>query len=127
MSKRLYAGNLSYSTVAETLTSLFSQFGGVVSAEIIADRDTGQSKGFGFVEMEDTADTDQAIAKLSGKEVDGRKIRVNYAEERRSSYRNRGEGYSGRDRYDSQDDRRGGRRGYGSRRGGYSGDRGGEY
>ena len=120
MSKRLYAGNLSYSTVAETLTSLFSQFGGVVSAEIISDRDTGQSKGFGFVEMEDTADCDQAIAKLSGREVDGRKIRVNYAEERRSSYKDRG-------RYDSQDDKRGRRGGYGSRRGGYSGDRGGEY
>ena len=83
MSKRLYVGNLSYATTQDTLSSLFSAYGNVVSATIIIDRDTNQSKGFGFVEMEDPAETDKAIAKLAGKEVDGRKIRVNYAEEKK--------------------------------------------
>lgn len=83
MSKRLYVGNLSYSTTQDTLSSLFSAYGNVVSATIIIDRDTSQSKGFGFVEMEDSAETDKAIAELADKEIDGRKIRVNYAEEKK--------------------------------------------
>jgi RNA recognition motif-containing protein len=87
MSKKIYAGNLSYTTTAETLTSLFEKYGKVVSSTIIVDRDTSQSKGFGFVELEDDADANRAIAELSGKEVDGRKIRVNYAEEKKPSDR----------------------------------------
>ncbi len=83
MAKKLYVGNLSYSTTEETLSSQFAQFGDVVSAVVIKDRATGQSKGFGFVEMADEAAADKAIESLSGKEVDGRKIRVNVAEERK--------------------------------------------
>lgn len=85
MSKRIYIGNLSYTTTEERLSELFSEFGEVVSATIIKDRDTSQSKGFGFVELSDEADSDGAISRLSGKEVDGRRVRVNYAEEKRES------------------------------------------
>lgn len=85
MSKRIYIGNLSYTTTEERLSELFSEFGEVVSATIIKDRDTSQSKGFGFVELSDEADIDGAISRLSGKEVDGRRVRVNYAEEKRES------------------------------------------
>lgn len=87
MSKRLYIGNMSYATTEDTLSSLFSAYGEVVSATIIMDRDTGQSKGFGFVELADDAGASKAIAELSGKEVDGRKVRVNYAEEKKPSDR----------------------------------------
>ena len=85
MSKRIYIGNLSYTTTEERLSELFSEFGEVVSATIIKDRDTSQSKGFGFVELSDEADSDGAISRLSRKEVDGRRVRVNYAEEKRES------------------------------------------
>ena len=85
MSKRIYIGNLSYTTTEERLSELFSEFGEVVSATIIKDRDTSQSKGFGFVELSDEADSEGAISRLSGKEVDGRRVRVNYAEEKRES------------------------------------------
>ncbi|MDY5811984.1 MAG: RNA-binding protein [Treponema sp.] len=89
MSKRIYIGNLSFTTNEERLNELFSEFGEVVSAEIIKDRDTNQSKGFGFIEMSDDADCDGAIAKNNGREVDGRRVRVNYAEEKKF---NRGDG-----------------------------------
>ncbi|MCQ2240487.1 RNA-binding protein [Treponema sp.] len=99
MSKRIYIGNLSYTTTEERLTELFSEFGEVISASIIKDRDTSQSKGFGFVELSDEADSDGAISRLSGKEVDGRRVRVNYAEEKRE-----GTGRNfGRDRNDRGD------------------------
>lgn len=83
MSKRIYIGNLSFTTNEETLTDLFGAYGEVVSATIIKDRDTNQSKGFGFVEMGDDSDCDGAISQLGGKEVDGRRVRVNYAEEKK--------------------------------------------
>lgn len=83
MSKRIYVGNLNYTTNEEKITSLFSAYGEVTSATIIYDNDTQQSKGFGFVEMTDDGAALRAISELSGKEVDGRKIRVNEAEERR--------------------------------------------
>ncbi len=91
MSKKIYVGNLSYSTTAEALKSLFSQFGEVTSSNIIMDRETNRSKGFGFVEMSDDAAADEAIASLGGKEVDGRRIRVNQAEEKSSFNRSRPE------------------------------------
>ena len=82
MSKRIYVGNLSYSTTQETLENVFSQYGELVSATLIIDRDTQQSKGFGFVEFVNDADADAAISAQGGKELDGRKIRVNVAEEK---------------------------------------------
>ena len=83
MAKKLYVGNLSYSTTEESLNGLFAQFGEVVSAVVIKDRATGQSKGFGFVELADEAAADKAIEEWNGKEFEGRRIRVNVAEERK--------------------------------------------
>ncbi len=88
MAKKIYIGNLSFSTTEETLTSLFSRFGEVDSANIIKDKVTGQSKGFGFVEMSDEKSADSAIAFLHQKEVDGRRIRVSVAEEKPHFNRN---------------------------------------
>ncbi|MBR5933906.1 MAG: RNA-binding protein [Treponema sp.] len=84
MAKKIYVGNLSYSTTDETLRNQFSQFGQVESVSIIMDRVTGKSKGFGFVEMTNERDADNAIATINQKEIDGRKVRVSVAEERKS-------------------------------------------
>ncbi|MCH5290633.1 MAG: RNA-binding protein [Treponema sp.] len=88
MSKKVYIGNLSYSTREETLQSLCEQYGTVLSAVVIKDRDTQQSKGFGFVEFADDAAAEKAIAVLNGKEVDGRRVRVNVAEEKQPRFAN---------------------------------------
>ncbi|MFZ5424604.1 MAG: RNA recognition motif domain-containing protein [Patescibacteria group bacterium] len=77
--KKLYIGNLPYSTTDDSLKSLFSNYGTVVSASVITDRNTGRSKGFGFVELEDDAQADQAISEMDGTEIDGRSIRVSEA------------------------------------------------
>jgi RNA recognition motif-containing protein len=87
MAMKLYVGGLAYSVTAEELEALFAQQGQVVSAVIIKDRDSGQSKGFGFVEMAEIKDGQNAIKELNEKEVSGRKIMVNEArpqEDRRS-------------------------------------------
>ncbi|MBP5794116.1 MAG: RNA-binding protein, partial [Spirochaetaceae bacterium] len=76
MAKKIYVGNLSYSTTDETLRNQFSQFGQVESVSIVMDRVTGKSKGFGFVEMTNERDADNAIATINQKEIDGRKVRV---------------------------------------------------
>ena len=82
MAKKLYVGNLPWSATSASLESLFSAYGSVTSAEVVADRDTGRSRGFGFVEMASDQDGDQAMQALNGKEVDGRAITVNEARER---------------------------------------------
>ncbi|MDR1073490.1 MAG: RNA-binding protein [Treponema sp.] len=82
MAKKLYIGNLAYNTTEDGLRTLFSQFGSVVSAKIIFDRDTGNSKGFGFVELETDEEAAAAIAGVNGREFDGRQIRVNEAMEK---------------------------------------------
>ena len=79
MSKRIYIGNLSYTTTEERLSELFSEFGEVVSATIIKDRDTSQSKGFGFVVMPNRPEAEKAIEAMNDKDVLGRKMRVNEA------------------------------------------------
>jgi RNA recognition motif-containing protein len=99
---KLYVGNLAYSVNDTTLRSLFEPFGNVESARVISDRDTGSSKGFGFVEMAD-ADAQKAMGALNGREVDGRALRVNEArpQENRGGGGGRG-GYGGgggRNRY----------------------------
>ncbi len=84
MSKKIYVGNLSYSTTEETLRNQFSQFGEVETVTIIMDKITNRSKGFGFVEMTDDDASRDAISTLNQKDIDGRKVRVNEAEERKS-------------------------------------------
>ena len=78
--KTIYVGNINYNATAEDLKPLFAEYGEVLSIKIINDRETGRSKGFGFVEMESGADT--AIEELNGKEFQGRRLRVNEAKRR---------------------------------------------
>lgn len=82
VSKKLYVGNLSYSMSSSDLEELFSEFGTVKSAQVVQDRETGRSKGFGFVEMADAAAADRAIDSLHEKEVSGRPLIVNEARPR---------------------------------------------
>ncbi|KRT67827.1 MAG: glycine-rich RNA binding protein [candidate division WWE3 bacterium CSP1-7] len=97
MAKRLFVGGLPYSVDNSKLEQMFSEVGIVSSATVITDRETGQSKGFGFVEFEKDADADEAIKKLNDTEVDGRKIVVNVARprEERPRFDNRGGGGGG--------------------------------
>jgi RNA recognition motif-containing protein len=114
MSKNIYVGNLAFTATAEDLREWFSAYGEVTRAQITTDRETGRSRGFGFVEM--TSGGDEAIAALNGKEVGGRTLTVNEAKPRED--RPRGGGGSGG----------GGRGGYGGGgggRGGYGGGGGG--
>ena len=114
MGKKLYVGNLSYSVDSSELEQLFGQHGQVLSAQIINDRDTGRSKGFGFVEMANDAEADAAIAALNGQQHNGRALTVNEARPREDRG---GRGYGG-----------GGGGGYGGGgggRGGYGGGGGG--
>ena len=82
MGKKLYVGNLTYEVTTSELEQLFEPFGTVQSAQIISDRDTGRSKGFGFVEMGNDAEAQAAIAGLGGKEMGGRALTVNEAKPR---------------------------------------------
>jgi len=107
---KLYVGNLAFATSSQELQELFAQAGTVQSASVIEDRDTGRSRGFGFVEMSSKEEGEAAIAQLNGKEINGRALNVNEAKPRES----RGGG--------------GGRGGFGGNRGGgggYNGNRGG--
>lgn len=83
MKNNIYVGNLSYSVTNETLEELFSTFGTIVSAKIITDRNTGRSKGFGFVEMSSIDEVEQAVISLNGTEHEGRKLKVDYGRERK--------------------------------------------
>ena len=76
----IYVGQLPYSVTEDDLKKLFSEFGELESVRIITDRETGRSKGFGFVEMPNNSDADRAIKALNGREVDGRSIKVNPAD-----------------------------------------------
>lgn len=117
MPKRLYVGNLPWSTNSQSLTALFSAHGNVKFAEVISDRETGRSRGFGFVEMESDEASKAAIDALNGADVDGRQITVNEARER--APRPGGGGGGG--------GHRGGGGGYGGGGGGYGGGGGGGY
>jgi RNA recognition motif-containing protein len=96
MAKKIYVGNLSFNSTDDSLRSLFAAHGNVISAKVITDRDTGRSRGFGFVEMDDDV-AQTAISALNGKELDGRALRVNEAREREEGGggggRNRGPRY----------------------------------
>src|SRR6476661_3457659 len=107
MGSRLYVGNLSYGVTSSDLEQLFAQHGQVQSAEVVSDRDSGRSKGFGFVQMGSDEEAQAAIAALNGQEQDGRTLTVNEAKPREDGGGSGGGGYGG-----------GGGRG-GSRGGGY--------
>src|SRR5215510_4985711 len=97
MAKKIYVGNLSFQTTEADLTNMFEQHGSVESARIITDRDTGRSKGFGFVEMSDDEAAKTAIAQLNGKEIGGRALTVNEARPmERKEFRSGGFGSGGR-------------------------------
>jgi RNA recognition motif-containing protein len=100
MGKKIYVGNLAYGVSSSDLQQMFEAYGTVQSAQVIMDRDTGRSKGFGFVEMDGESEAQAAISALNGKEMDGRTLTVNEARPRED-------------------------RGGGGGRGGYSGGRGG--
>ena len=106
MGNRLYVGNLSFNTNADTIREIFESLGEVTDVHLVTDRDTGRSRGFAFVTMGSPAEAEKAIAEVNGQNVDGRPLRVNEAEERGS----RGGG--------------GGGGGGGGRRGGGGGGRG---
>jgi cold-inducible RNA-binding protein len=92
MSSKLYVGNLSYDVDSSALEQLFTPHGSVTSAQIIADRDTGRSKGFGFVEMGSAREAQAAIAALNGQQNDGRAMTVNEAKPREDRPRTGGGG-----------------------------------
>jgi RNA recognition motif-containing protein len=95
----IYAGNLSYETTDEDLREAFAAFGEVSSARVIKDRDTGRSRGFGFVEMPTDSEAQAAIAGLNGKDLKGRVLNVNEARPRTERRRGEGGGRGGRRRY----------------------------
>lgn len=95
MSTKLYVGNLSFNTSEQDLETTFGEFGTVTSANVIEDRETGRSRGFGFVEMSSSEEAKSAIASLDGKEIDGRNLKVNEAKARED----RGGSGGGRGRY----------------------------
>jgi RNA recognition motif-containing protein len=97
--KRLYVGNLSYSVDDAVLEQMFSQFGVVQSAQVIQDRESGRSRGFGFVEMANNDEADAAIEALDGQTHDGRALKVNEARPRESRGGAGGGGYGGGRRY----------------------------
>jgi len=92
MSMKLYVGNLSFQTSSHDLEDLFASAGAVESASVIEDRETGRSRGFGFVEMANAEDGKKAIAEFDGKEVQGRNIKVNEAKPREDRPRGGGGG-----------------------------------
>jgi RNA recognition motif-containing protein len=94
MAKKLYVGNLSYNTSEDGLRNLFSEFGNVASAKIIFDRETGNSKGFGFIEMSSDEEANAAMTGTNGREFDGRQLRVNEAMDKPRRDRGAG-GYGG--------------------------------
>ena len=119
---KLYVGNISFNTSAQDLEEHFGQVGTVQSANIIEDRETGRSRGFGFVEMSSREEGEAAIAQFDGKDLDGRQLKVNEAKPRESN----GGGGGGRGGYGGGGGgNRGGGGGRGGNRGGGGGNRGG--
>ena len=110
MGRKLYVGNLSYDVTDSALEQLCAQYGTVESAQVIMDRDTGRSKGFGFVEMKTDQEAQAAIAALNGKDADGRALTVNEARPKTEGGRG---GSGGRGGYGGG---RSGGGGYGGRR-----------
>jgi RNA recognition motif-containing protein len=95
MGKKLYVGNLTYGVTDAALEQMFAAHGSVQSAQVIIDRDTGRSKGFGFVEMANDQEAQAAIAALNGSQVEGRALTVNEARPKNESAGRRGGGFGG--------------------------------
>jgi RNA recognition motif-containing protein len=99
MAKRLYVGNLRYTVTSAQLQELFEQYGSVTAAQVLSDRETGRSRGFGFVEMDNDNEALEAIESLDGQDFDGRRLTVNEARPRTpgggGGQRGGGEGYRG--------------------------------
>ena len=95
MGKRLFVGNLSYNTTEAGLREIFAQVGTVADAKIVMDRETGRPRGFGFIEMSSEQEARNAIQQLNGRDVDGRAIAVNEAQERAGGGGGRGGGGGG--------------------------------
>jgi RNA recognition motif-containing protein len=95
MSMKLYVGNLAFATSSQELQELFGQAGTVESASVVEDRDTGRSRGFGFVEMSSKEEGEAAIAQFNGKEVNGRALNVNEAKPRENRGGGGGRGFGG--------------------------------
>ena len=123
MGRKLYVGNLSYNVTSSELQDMLSQYGSVASAEVIQDRETGRSKGFGFVEMSTDEEAQAAIQALNGQQHDGRALTVNEARPREGGGGGRSGGGGGRGGYGGGGG--GGRGGYGGGGGGGRGGRGG--
>ncbi len=119
MGKKLYVGNLSYNVDSSQLQEMFSAHGTVESAQVITDRDTGRSKGFGFIEMSNDTEAQAAIAAMHGQQNDGRALTVNEARPREERPQGGGGGGGGRGGFG------GGRGGSGGGRGGFGGGSGG--
>jgi cold-inducible RNA-binding protein len=107
MEVKLYVGNLSYSTTEDDLRTLFAQAGTVASVAVIKDRDTGQSKGFAFVEMSTQAEAQKAISQFNGQTLKDRALTVNIARPREERSGGGGGGYGGRGGSGGHSDRRG--------------------
>ena len=99
MAKKIYVGNMSYNTSEDTLRQLFAQYGEVASVNVITDRYTGRAKGFGFVEMATDDAARAAMAALNGREVDGRQMKVNEANDKPRDSDRGGGGGGGKNRY----------------------------
>jgi RNA recognition motif-containing protein len=95
VSKKLYVGNLSFDVTQAQLQDMFAPYGSVQSAQLISDRDTGRSKGFGFVEMSSDREAEAAISGMNGQMVDGRALTVNEAKPKEARPRTGGGGYGG--------------------------------
>jgi RNA recognition motif-containing protein len=126
MAKKLYVGNLAFQTTSQDLQDLFAQAGTVESAQVIEDRDTGRSKGFGFVEMASDDEAAAAIEQFNGKDLAGRTLTVNEARPRENRAGGGGRGFGGggnRGGYGGGGNRGGGGYGGGGNRGGGGGGR----
>jgi len=99
MGKKLYVGNLNYETTSADLEQMFSAHGAVADATVLTDRDTGRSRGFGFVEMGSEEEAQAAVAALDGTQQDGRTLKVNVAKPRENRGGGGGGGGGGRRRY----------------------------
>lgn len=120
MSKKLFVGGLSWGTTDDSLHGAFSQFGEIVEAKVITDRETGRSRGFGFITFADDDGANQAVSEMDGTELDGRTIKVNEAQDKPARSGGGGGGGGGRGGRGG-----GGGGGGGGGRGGYGGGGGG--